>query len=123
MRQIENFMHSVLSAMKNDKFIIDDFRNAISEDLNIQVSIDDEYMWVFYAIKHYIEFRSNGIVYIVLLNSESNEYEYSYIDLNIEDKEDYFNFSVQNDPGALILNDIEILKTIKSLAHKILNEK
>lgn len=52
-----------------------------------------------------------------------NTYETSEIDLSIEDKNDYFNYAVQNEPGRLTLEDIEVLKEIRERALKVLNNE
>lgn len=70
------------------------------------------------STEHYVNFC---LVQVVKFGSR--EYESSEIDLNVQDKTDYFNYTVQNDPGRLTLDDIAVLNEIRDLAIKVLNNE
>lgn len=133
MRQIKSFMNLVLHLMKitefevhkNDarsfKLSINLFDMKIFGTDAISISVTHANGNLIHFIKDNISDKNTAMVSVHKFGS--SELEHSHIDLNVQDKTDYFNFLVQNDPGKLTLDDISVLKEIRERALKVLNNE
>lgn len=134
MRQIKSFMNLVLHLLKITEFELHK-DNARSVKLNINLfemkmfGTDGTSITISHSDGNVIHFFNDNIsnknlVTISVHKFGSPKLQHSCIDLDIEDKHDYFNYVVQNDPGKLTLDDISVLKEIRELALKVFdNEK
>ncbi len=133
MREIKSFINSVLHLMKITKFDLVE-NHARSFKLNFSsfeikmFNTDAIFVAVHHANGNQIIFikdniAKKNIVTVSVSKFGSSKMEISHIDLDIEDETDYFNYTVQNNPGKLTLDDISVLKEILTLALEILNNE
>ncbi len=139
--RLTNYLKLVLYFIKNSNFIKTHDTSDISDRYVIHYNSDQVSIQItktvygkYYSIKYNMsrvrifdqcDFgMKNDVVHLAVKRFGTKNLEHSFIDLNLEDKFDYFNYTVQKDPGSLTLDDIPVLKEIRDLALKVLdNEK
>ncbi len=117
-------MNLVLHLMKISEFEVFN-GNARNGTIELQKTSKPKCIYIFHENDSYIDFNTeNGVAHLAVKRFGTKKLEHSVMDLNLIDKVDYFNFSVQNNPGRLTMDDISVLKEIRERAIRILeNEK
>lgn len=125
MRQIKSFIHSVRRMLEITEFTATRYR--IENAFLTLHDLSHDTVIIRHKYGNQIMFYKNSVdddLCVVGVTSFGKKgFQNHNIDLNLEDEVDYFNYIVQNNPGKLTLDDIEVLKEIRELALKVLNNE